>query len=832
MAVSPRLTPEEAQHRLAALLSRLEGTDAGAALQEAKHLIADLTDSIVSDITDRKRAEQELVKTRALLQAAVAQSPSGILIADAPDVTIRYANEAALRIRGDADQPLTGISVDRHSAAWNVFLTDGITPCPPEDLPLSRAILKGETSRNTELIIRRSSGEDRWVSANASPVKDADGRIVGGLVIFHDVTENRRAEDALRNSEATLRSLFRAVPVGLVILKDRVILTANDRLAEMFGYGPGEMIGQPTRVLYPSDEGYRRAGQTLYEIPGERGTTFAESRMVRKDGSVREISLNATPLDPDDPSAGIAVTLLDITERKQAEQALRDSEAALRSLFHATPIGIAIMKDRIFRAVNARHCDQVGYSEEELINVSSRMLYASEAEFERVGHALYGQLREGSLAVVDTVIRRKDGALRDFRLTAALLQPENPSAGAAIASEDITDRKRAAAERERLQAELLQSQKMEMVGRLAGGIAHDLNNLLTPILGYAELALTKLAPADAKRLGVHDIEEAAKRARDLTHQLLAFSRKQPMELRPVSLTEMVAQFEKILQRTIREDIRLTSRLAPALGAVRADRAQLQQVLLNLVVNANDAMPSGGTLTITTDEVVCSAADVAGLVDVAPGPCVRLIVQDTGCGMDEEVQRHIFEPFYTTKPEGKGTGLGLATCYGIVRQHGGFFQVQSTPGQGSRFAVYLPRVAQETPAGAPTDLGRVTAGHETVLFTDDARTVRTLLQNILQSLGYDAIEAATPEAAIQVAREHASPIHLLITDVIMSGMNGRQLYEAVRAIRPEIKALYISGYTDDIIAPHGVLDPGIHFLAKPFTLAALSEKIREALGDGA
>ena len=784
--------------------------------------------TIINDFTEHKRAEDELIKTRGLLEAAVAQSPSGILIADAPDVTIRYANAAALRIRGDAEQSLVGIGVDRHSASWNVFLADGITPCPSEDLPLSRAILRGETTRGSALIIRRSSGEDRWISANASPVRDAGGRVIGGLVIFHDVTDDRRAEDALHKSEATLQSLYRAVPVGLAIMKGRVILAANDRLCEMFGYDPGELIGQSTRGLYLNDMEYRRAGQALYGDAGERGTTFAESRMVRKDGSIREVILSTAPIDPDDRAAGVAATVLDITERKRAERALRDSEAALRSLFQAAPVGIVIMKDRVFTAVNARYCDIVGYAEEELVGRSPRMLYTNEDEFTQVGHGFYGQLGKGNLAVVEVSARRKDGAIRDLRLTGALLQADDLTAGVALAIEDVTDRKRAAAEQERLQAELLQAQKMETVGRLAGGIAHDLNNLLTPILGYAELALLRLGPEESRRLGVRDIEEAAKRARDLTHQLLAFSRKQPMELRPVNLSEMVAQFEKILQRTIREDIRLASRLAPALGPVRADRAQLQQVLLNLVVNANDAMPSGGTLTIATDEVVCSAAEVAGLVDIAPGPYVRLTVRDSGCGMDAETQRHIFEPFYTTKPEGKGTGLGLATCYGIVTQHRGFFRVESAVGQGSRFAVYLPRAAEEAPAPAPADPGRVTAGRETILFIDDARTVRMLLQSVLQSLGYAAIEAATPEAALRTAREHAGPIHLLITDVIMPGMNGRQLYEAVRAIRPEIRALYISGYTDDIIAPHGVLEPGIHFLAKPFTLAGLSEKIREVL----
>lgn len=398
--------------------------------------------------------------------------------------------------------------------------------------------------------------------------------------------------------------------------------------------------------------------------------------------------------------------------------------------------------------------------------------------------------------------------------------------------EEVSARQRGEERHRQLEAQLRQAQKMEAVGRLAGGIAHDLNNLLTPILGYAELAQMKLRPEETAHLDVREIQEAARRARDLTHQLLAFSRKQPIELKLVNLSDLVARLERILRRTIREDIRLTTELAPNLGLVRGDGALLQQVLLNLVLNANDAMPMGGTLTIVTEEVTRTAADVAGSPESPPGPYVRMTVTDTGCGMDEEVLRRLFEPFFTTKPEGKGTGLGLATSYGIVKQHGGEIRVESAPGRGSQVAVYLPLAARAVGAPEASEEARVVTGKETILIVDDAATIRGLVQQLLRVSGYASLAAANSEEALRAAREHPGPIQLLITDVIMPGMNGRELYTALRAIRPTLRVLYISGHTDDVIAPHGVLETGTHFLAKPFTVAALNRKIREALGGAA
>ena len=394
---------------------------------------------------------------------------------------------------------------------------------------------------------------------------------------------------------------------------------------------------------------------------------------------------------------------------------------------------------------------------------------------------------------------------------------------------DITERKRAEEQQRNLEAQLAQAQKMESVGRLAGGVAHDFNNLLMAILGYAEMTLKdpkELTPVVREWIG--QIQKAGERARDLTRQLLAFGRKQTLEMQVLDLNAVVLGFGKMLKRLIGEDIKVQTFLNPRIGAVMADAAQVEQVLLNLAVNARDAMPNGGRLAIETAEVVLDDAYVALYPDVEPGTYVMLAVSDTGCGMNAETQRMVFEPFFTTKGPGQGTGLGLSTVYGIVKQHHGHISVYSEPGRGTTFKLYLPRITEaaqeEVTPSAPVAL---TGGTETILVVEDDAAVRELTCEILTNLGYDVIEADVGRRALSVAAERET-IHLLLTDVIMPEMSGRSVFEQVAALHPEIKALYMSGYTANVIAHHGVLDQGVHLLQKPFTSQSLAQKIRDVL----
>ena len=383
-------------------------------------------------------------------------------------------------------------------------------------------------------------------------------------------------------------------------------------------------------------------------------------------------------------------------------------------------------------------------------------------------------------------------------------------------------------QREQLETQLLHAQKMEAIGRLAGGVAHDFNNLLTAILGYSQLALNRLAPTDPGRQAVEEIEKAGQRAASLTSQLLAFSRKQMLQPVVLDLNELVANMQEMLYRLLGEDIHLVTILRPGLWPVRADRSQIEQVIMNLVVNARDAMPHGGTLTIEMANIELGQEEARGHMDIIRGPYVMLVVSDTGCGMDTETMAHIFEPFFTTKERGKGTGLGLSMVYGIVKQSNGDIWVSSEPGHSTTFKVYLPRVNESSEKLEPEDKAKTPAGCETILLVEDEEAILKLTCEVLRKNGYTVLEAIDAEDAQSIASNYPDEIHLLLTDVVMPGMSGKVLADFLSPKRPTMKVIYMSGYTDDAILHHGVLDPGAGFLKKPFTPSVLIRKVYEIL----
>jgi len=369
---------------------------------------------------------------------------------------------------------------------------------------------------------------------------------------------------------------------------------------------------------------------------------------------------------------------------------------------------------------------------------------------------------------------------------------------------------------------------MEAVGRLAGGIAHDFNNILTAITGYVDLLLEDLPPGDPRRNDAQEVRKAADRAAGLTRQLLAFSRQQVLQPRVVGLNGLVTDIEKMLRRLLGEDIDLATRLDPALGAVKADPGQLEQVIMNLAVNARDAMPQGGKLTIETANAELDESYAREHFPATPGRYVLLAVSDTGVGMTPEVQAHLFEPFFTTKERGKGTGLGLATVYGIVKQSGGFIWVYTEPSHGSTFKVYLPRVdASVQPREATAGAG-AKRGTETVLLAEDEAPVRAVARQVLERHGYNVLEAPSAEAALDLAQRYSGDIHVLLTDVVMPGLSGHDLAKQLVALRPNVRVIYMSGYTDDAITRHGVLEPGLAYVQKPFTPEGIARKVREVL----
>jgi PAS domain S-box-containing protein len=508
---------------------------------------------------------------------------------------------------------------------------------------------------------------------------------------------------------------------------------------------------------------------------------------------------------------------------RAAQEGLRRSEMNFRSLVTDAPYGIC-------------RCDSMG----KLLDVNPALLamlgYSSAKELQ--GQHLGGlhkdahqwfELADYLRAAVPfngliAEWKRKDGTSTVVRVSGRAVSDVDNGKSFELFAEDVTERRT-------LEQQLRQSQKMEAVGRLAGGIAHDFNNLLMVISGYSEFLLDRLGPDQSLRTPAQEIASATQRASSLTRQLLAFSRKQMLAPRVLDLNGVVTENLKMLTRVIGEDIDLVMVPATGLGAVRADAGQIEQVIMNLAVNARDAMPSGGKLTIETSNVSLDEGDARTHAPLRPGDYVMLAISDTGQGMDSETQSHIFEPFFTTKGL-KGTGLGLSTVYGIVKQSGGYIWVSSEPSKGTTFKIYLPRVAEKTESPAqvavPAEVAAAEPGTETILLVEDEANLRYLARQFLEKQGYRVIEAADGAVAMQIAVAHAGIIHLLLTDVIMPGMNGRELAQRVSEIRPNTKVLYMSGYTENVIGHNGTLDAGVRLLQKPFTLHDLKNKVREVL----
>lgn len=562
------------------------------------------------------------------------------------------------------------------------------------------------------------------------------------------------------------------------------------------------------------------------------------------------LSKSAPLKDAEGRIIGAVETAYDITDRKQAEDALEqlnteletrirqrtaelaEAEEILRIAFDASPIGKAMVApDGRFLNGNAALFRILGYSKEELLMKT----------FQEVTHpddleASLANLKQVLAGEIDTyeVEKRylhKEGNLIWAQLNVSLARD---SAGQPLffigQIQDITKRKEAEKETEELRAQFMQAQKMEAVGRLAGGVAHDYNNMLNVIIGYSELSIAKMEPENPLRDNLKEILKAADRATDITRQLLAFARRQTIAPEVLDLNATVEGILKMIQRLIGENIDLAWNPGAELWSVKIDHTQVDQLLANLCVNARDAISDVGKITVETKNVVFDEAYCAIHAGFFPGEFVMLAVSDDGCGMDKEIRDHIFEPFFTTKPLGQGTGLGLATVYGIVKQNGGFINVYSEPDKGTTFHLYLSRYVGAADKVRKQYPEEISYGHgETILVVEDEVSILNLLREMLEGLGYAVLTAARPGDALQLAEERAGKIHLLITDVVMPEMNGKELAERLRGLYPALKCLFMSGYTANVIAHHGILDEGVHFIQKPASIKDLASKVRETLG---
>ena len=631
-----------------------------------------------------------------------------------------------------------------------------------------------------------------------------------------------RLRRAIATREAATQELnqFFSSALDLLCIADVKgnFLRLNKEWEHALGYSMEE-LGRLTvmDLVHPEDREATEAA--LSRLANQEEVLNFCNRYRRKDGTYRQIEWRSTAR-----GKTIYAAARDITERLEGEEKLR---LFMEAIDHASDaIGMSTPEGRHFYQ-NQAFARWFGAVEDG----NARALYVDPAAAEEVFRAIIG----GGSWTGEVEMRGADQSVRTVLLRAYAAKDDRGRVRVLVGMHtDMTERKRAEAEQARLQAQLMQAQKMESVGQLAGGVAHDFNNMLSVILGNVELALSAAPTDPASRVELVEIRKAAERSAALTQQLLAFARKQAVAPRVVDLNETVEGMLRMLQRLIGENIELSWQPGEDLWAVKMDPSQLDQILTNLCVNSRDAIADVGRIAIATGNVAVTADEAADQPDAAPGEYVRLEVSDNGRGMEPETLARIFEPFFTTKGMGKGTGLGLATIYGAVRQNGGFIRATSAPGKGTSVGIHLPRHVGACGA-APSEAGaseEVPRGWETVLLVEDEPSIRELTASMLQALGYDVLSAATPGEALRMAGERAGEIHLLLTDVIMPEMNGRELARRMETARPRMKDLYMSGYTADLIACHGVLDEGTHFLQKPFTMTQLAAMLRKTLDEGA
>ncbi len=803
--------------------------------------------------------------------AAWTSSPGRLLLDSLPAMTvivdergdIAAANEAWRRFgRENGAGPVVAEGVGQN---YFTICRDGaMAGCPQDERAEAglQRVLRGELPIFTLDYASRGPEDQRWFMLTVTPL---DG---GGAVIAHtDITARRRTEmsaaalietgrelagglepaDVARQIASSVVRVF-GVQISTLYRLDR----AADQLVCIAAAGVGDPAEWCGRTVRLSEGAVGRAASEersvwtpdLLADPKIQLPAWVMDQ-VRTD---RFRSVLAVPLKAGDRVIGV-LSVGDADGRTYTEDELallgafagqgavalensalyreiRDARDFLQSITENSPDAIITTDGRGRLTYFSRGAEAMfGYRAEEMIGTGVADIYPGGLEEARTVRRRL--VEEGQLRNYESGFLAKDGRRVEVSASISLLRD---AAGHVVGTLGLL---KDIGERRRLEEQLRQSQKMDAIGQLAGGIAHDFNNLLTVIAGRAQLILSRLRPEEPIHRDATLVRTTADRAAALTQQLLAFSRKQVLQPQVLNLNTVVTAMEPMLGRLIREDIDLAVVPAEGLGRVKADPGQIEQVIVNLVVNSRDAMPQGGRLTIETADVELDAAYASRHFSVSPGSYVMLAVSDTGEGMDEQTRSRVFEPFFTTKDPGKGTGLGLATVYGIVKQSGGDIRLYSEPGSGTTFKIYLPRVAEMAAAADETTSrgGDVPRGDETVLLVEDEPEVRDLAREILEGNGYTVLQGCDPLEAVLMAERHPGPIHLLLTDVIMPRQTGRALVERLRPLRPEMQVLYMSGYTNEAIVRHGVLDPDTLFIQKPFTPAALGHKVRAALDRG-
>ena len=699
---------------------------------------------------------------------------------------------------------------------------------PADRRTLIKAITEKGYLQDYELSLIKKDGTTAKASLAAHVLYDSNGVITGLAGSLRDITDRKQMEDALRESEEKFRTLTESSPTAILLYQNNKWVYANTAAMEITGFSIEEFramdfweIAHPDHRQVIQERGARRQKNQATE-------NRYEFKIISKDGTVKWVNLSgATTLVGGIP-AGI-ISVLDITDRKNIEVALEKSEERFRTILDEMEVGyLEVDLDGNLTFSNEAFLRIFGYSRGDMaVGVGGR---TKEEELVKKIYNACGQMYSTGLPMksFEWDFTTHDGERRTFEFYAAFLRDSHEDlSGFRGVVRDITERRRAEEEREKLLTQLNQAQKMESIGRLAGGVAHDFNNMLGVILGRAEIGMMRAEPGQPLFYDLEEIRRAAERSAALTRQLLAFARKQAVAPKVLNLNDVVGGMLNMLRRLIGEDIDLVWIPGGDVPTLRMDPSQIDQILANLCVNARDAITGVGKVTIETETTVFDQAYCVENVGFVPGSYIQLAVSDNGCGMNKHTLDKLFEPFFTTKGPGKGTGLGLSTVYGIVKQNNGFINVYSEPGHGTTFKIYLPLHKGRSEQIREDMPGLVSCGHETILLVEDEPMILEIARMMLEHLGYTVLAASTPDEAIRLADENKG-IHLLITDVVMPGMNGRDLASRLAARFPDLKRLFMSGYTANVIAHHGVLDEGVHFIQKPFLMKDLAAKVRETL----
>jgi|GEM_PF-2104950 len=893
----------------------------------------------VLDITGRMQAEQALRESENKLKSIINVAPVGIILAVRR--IIKEANPRLCEITGYSREEL----LERSS---RIFYFSEADFDQAGDCLYGSGPLRHDA---TELRWRHKDGHaiDVVLSLAFIDPHDPDQGVTFAIM---DITDRKLSEQARRESENKLKSIVDVAPVGIILAVDRTLKETNPRLCEITGYSREELLNRNARFLYFSEEDFEKAGQLVYSERPDRNANMVELRWRHKDGHPIEVMLYFNPLDAADWSQGTTFIVMDITDKKDAEEALRASERMMRSILSSVPSGIGVVQNRIFHEANQRFCEITGYSREELLGQNTRIVYWAEKDYLAVKEDMYPQIRSGDAVTGETRWRHKDGRRLDILLSLTLVDPAQPDGMVTFTALDITEQKEAEAalraseenlrttlnsigdaviasdcsgritrlnpvattltgwpieealgqpleavfrivdsetrqpvespirkvlasgqvhglsdhtlllardgrefhiadsgapirnsqgeiigmvlvfhdttRQYELEEKLRQSQKMESIGKLAGGVAHDFNNMLTGIMASADLLSRRIGDANPGAITlVGIIRDSCQKAADLTQKLLAFARKAKLVSRPVEIHAAVGTAVSLLERSIDRRIEIVPHFTAEHSTITGDPSQITNLFLNLGVNARDAMPDGGIIMIETDNLYLDRARCAAFAfNLTPGLYLHIRVRDTGCGIPPEILGHIFEPFFTTKEVGKGSGLGLSAVYGAVQEHNGAIEVESEPGNGTIFDIYFPCI--DGVPSPPAEEEPLPRGSGCILIIDDEELVRYTAQEILEEIGFQVIPAMDGLDGLEKYRQHQTEVTLVILDMIMPRMNGQECFAELRKLNPSVKVIISTGYVSDRTTNAAYPDGAMGFIRKPFTITELHREISRVM----